>query len=299
MVTLIINNFINNLFKLIIAGIIFILNPVYANIIVRDDVGNIVTIAKPATRIVSLAPHLTEMIYALKAGQQLIAVSTYSNFPPAAQKLPVIGSDHGLDLERILALHPDLILAWHSGNPRDEIQQLKKMGIAVYENNPQQLNEIAHTLQNLGKLTGHESLANTLTKQFNQQLSDLKKMYHSSHPLRVFFEIWHQPLITIGHPHYINQAIELCGGKNIFADESLATFQTTPEAVLARNPQIIIASSDDPNWQKTWRLFTTMAAVKHHHLFTLNADLIERPGPRLIQGIKQLCAMVSDASREG
>lgn len=263
---------------------------------VVDDAGNTVMLTQPAQRIVSLAPHITELLYAAGAGDKVVGVVAYSDFPEAAKKVSQVGSYNAFDLETILALRPDLIVAWKSSNPTSAIQKLQAFSIPVFFSEPRQLEDVATNLRRLGKLTGSESVANAASATFMRKLSALRNKYKDVKPVSVFYQIWHQPLMTINGEHIISQVIELCGGRNVFADLPTLAPKISLEPVLHKDPEVIVTGNSAliyPSWKDDWARWPTLRAVKNEHLFYINPDIIQRHTPRILQGTEVLCEQLS------
>lgn len=268
-----------------------------ALLIVTDDAGNKVTLLQPAKRIISLAPHVTELLYAAGAGDRLVGVVEHSDYPPAAKKLPRVGSYNALDLERIVALRPDLLVMWQSGTLQSPVQKLRKMGIPVYASEPRKLEDIARNLRQLGILAGTEKTARAASNQFLNTLKKLRTRYRTKKPVWVFYQIWNRPLMTINGKHMISQIIELCGGRNIFSGLSALAPKISLEAVLAKNPQVIVGGSvakANPNWKKDWNKWPQLSAVKNQDIFYVNPDHLQRHTPRILQGAEALCRKLED-----
>jgi len=259
---------------------------------VVDDTGAVVTLVHPARRIVSLAPHVTELLFAASAGQQLVGVVDYSDFPEAAKTLPRVGSYNAFDLESILALKPDLIVAWKSANPAASLEKLQAMQIPVFFSEPRKLEDVASNLERLGVLAGTEPVAKVAAADFRQKLAGLRTQYSNLSRVSVFYQIWHQPLMTINGEHIISQVIELCGGRNVFADLPALAPKISLESVLRKDPEVIVAGNsalNHPNWKDDWTRWPSLRAVKNGHLFYVNPDIIQRHTPRILQGADVLC----------
>ena len=266
-----------------------------ADVQVVDDIGNMVSLKQPARRIISLSPHITEILFAAGAGQSIVGVVEYSDYPQAAKALPRIGNFNAFDLEAILALHPDLIVAWHSGNPIAPVEKLRRLGIPVFLSEPRALEDVATNLQRLGRLAGTESVADGVAENFLRELSQLRRQYQDKQPVSVFYQIWHRPLMTINHQHMISQAISLCGGQNVFADLPVLDSRISLEAVLAADPQVIIGGGvavSYPQWKQDWRQWPQLQAVRSGNLFEMPADILQRQSPRILQGVKTLCEII-------
>lgn len=271
----------------------------HAEVAVTDDVGNAVVLARPAARIVSLAPHVTELLFAAGAGDKVVAAVEFSNHPEAARQLPRIGSSAAFDLERIAALKPGLAIAWGSGNPPGQLAQLRRLGVPVFVSEPRRLGDIPASLRQIGRLTGQAASAEQAAQDFEQRLTALAAAQAGKRPVTVFYEIWNQPLMTIGGSHLISAVMALCGGRNVFAAMSQPAAAVEREAVLAANPETIVASGMDearPEWLDEWRRWPQLVAVKQGNLFFVPPDLLQRHTPRILDGAEQLCAAL-DAVR--
>lgn len=275
---------------------IWISLPAYAICQVKDDAGNTIQIDSPAKRVISLSPGLTETLFAIDAGKQVVGVMSGSDYPPAAKRLPVVGSYTGLDLERLYSLQPDLIVTWGSAFSR-QLTSLKKQGISIYISQPKQLEDVAKTMKNLGCLTGNVVKAEQIAKDFSAELNTLRKQYANQPIVTVFYQIGPYSLMTINKDSWINEALVLCGARNIFADALTISPQVNWEAVLTRNPQVVMNGEESDAWKLSWQRFPNLPAVKNHHLFTVTPDLIHRPGPRLIQGVSEICFSIQQARK--
>lgn len=271
-----------------------------AEITVTDDAGNAVTLARPARRIVSLAPHLTELLFAAGAGSRVVAAVEYSDYPAAAQALPRIGGYAAFDLERIATLKPDLAVAWGSGNPPGPLTQLKRLGIPVFVSEPRRLEDIAASLERLGVLAGTTEAAQAAASAFAQRRAALAARHAGQREVTVFYEVWNQPLMTVGGAHVISAAMTLCGGRNVFAAIDQPAAAVGLEAVLAADPEVIVASGMDearPEWLDDWRSWPQLRAVQRDNLFFVPPHLLQRHTPRLLDGTERLCAALDAARR--
>ncbi len=260
---------------------------------VTDNQGNVVVLTTAAKRIVSLSPHVTEMLFAAGAGQQVIAVVSYSDYPPAAKKLPQVGRYNAVDFERIIAMNPDLVVAWGSGNGSQAIEHLKRLGLTVYVSEPLGFADVAFNIEQLGLLSGHYFTAHQAASDFRQRLSALRQRYSSQTPLSVFYQIWDKPLITVNGEHLISIAISLCGGRNVFSGLPVLAPKVSLEAVLVANPDVIISGGlgrPGKEWHKRWLSWQVVTAVKERNLVTINPDWVQRQGPRIIDGAEQICS---------
>ncbi len=257
-----------------------------------------VALPAPAERIVALAPHLAENLFAAGAGDTLIATVEYSDYPPDARAIPRIGGYNSLSIEAIVAQQPDLVLAWGSGTGHDIVRRLRELGIPVYSDEIGELTDIADSLRTLGRLTGNRTTAERSAEGFESELAGLRESAAGDATLEVFYQIWHDPLQTIGGGHLISEVIALCGGRNIFGDVRGLAPRISREAVLLRNPDVIVASGSSEDvaaWLSQWRELPGLRAVETGALYVVNPDLIERPTPRLLSGARELCARFDSA----
>jgi iron complex transport system substrate-binding protein len=270
----------------------------WASIFVTDARGVVVSLERPATRIISLAPHVTELLFAAGAGDSIIGAMEYSDYPPEALRIPRIGSASRVDMERIVALNPDLIVAWQSGNAAADIRRLETLGFPVFVTEPHRLESIGEDIRRLGELAGTLSTAAPTAASYLDELTALRMAHAARQPVAVFFQIWNQPLMTINGEHMINDVISLCGGQNVFADIGQLAPAIAIESVLAKNPDVIIvltaAGTPDRNLD-SWRKWPQLTAVRQGNLFAVDRDLVARHTPRLLAGIKQVCDRLDEA----
>ncbi len=279
----------------------FVSFAIRAEVRVTDDAGHSVVLAAPAKRVISLGPHLTELTFAAGGGDALVGVIRYSDFPEAAKKLPIVGDAHAIDFERIAQLKPDLVLVWGSGLNERHKARLRSLGLAVYESEIRQAQGIADTLLRLGILLGRADTADAAARRFESQWQALAKRYRSkasSQPVRVFWQLWHEPLMTINREHLISEAMRLCGGVNVFADLPLLTPTVSWEAAVAADPQLIATSGRKEDAARDfapWRRFAGVSAVKQQRYVSIDGDLIGRMGPRFVEGAGALCEAIEEA----
>jgi iron complex transport system substrate-binding protein len=265
---------------------------------VQDDSGQIVRLDQAAERIISLAPSLTELLFAAGAGDKVVAVVEYSDYPEQARSLPRIGRHDLLDMERIVQLQPDLIVAWQSGNPRASIRRLQELGMTVYSAEPKSLESIPSHIERLGILTGSSDIADQASDNFRKSLAALQTDYSHKTPVKTFYQVWNLPLITAGGNELINDIISLCGGENIFAELSMVAPKVSTEAVITRNPQAIVASGMDierPEWLDDWLRWPDLDAVSAGNLFFIPPDYLQRHTPRALEGARQMCQYLDQA----
>lgn len=271
-----------------------------APIVLTDDSGRSVRLPAPAQRIVSLAPHITETLYAAGAGAAVVGAVDYSDYPPAARQLPRVGGYSRLDLEAILRLKPDLVIAWESGNPPAQIDKLRALGLPVFLSQPDSMDDIALQIENFGRLAGREAAAVAAADAFRTRLAHLRATYAGKPRVRVFYQIWKAPLMTVGGPQIISRAIELCGGENIFGHLPERAPTVSLEAVLAANPEAIVATGMGearPEWLDDWKRWPRLLAVQRGNLFHMNPDILQRHTPRLLDGTEQLCQALETARK--
>ena len=268
---------------------------------VKDDYGNDLRLREPARRIVSLAPHLTELLYDAGAGPKLVGAIEYSDFPPAARALPRVGNDAGISLEAVLALKPDLIVAWPNVGSRPAIDRLAALGLPVFRSEPRELEDIPRTLERLGALAGTEAQADQAAAEFRARLEALTRKYAmkpGEAPVRVFYEVWDRPLQTVNGQHIISKVIRLCGGENVFAGLPLIAPEIDAEAVLKADPEVIVAGDVNgarPAALDRWKAFPGLLAAAKNQLYALPPDLMERHTPRLLEGARRLCGLLDRA----
>jgi iron complex transport system substrate-binding protein len=264
-----------------------------------DATGARLTLPAPAARIVSLAPHATELLFAAGAGKRVVGVLAPADWPPEARNVPRIGDASGLDLERIVALKPDLALVWPYLAPA-QVERLRRLGVPVFVSDPRTPEAIADDLERVGALAGTQEIATRAADRLRARLAALDARERGAKKLLVFYEIWGRPLYTIGGTHLITAALARCGGENVFAPLRVPAPAVGVEDVLAAAPEAIVAGTDNalrPAWLDEWRRWRSIPAVARGNLFVVDANLLHRAGPRFIDGAEQLCAAL-DRARE-
>ena len=260
---------------------------------VTDDTGRDLRLKAPAQRIVVLAPHFAENLYAAGAGNRLVGAVEYSDYPAEAKAVPRVGGYSRIDLEAVLALKPDLVLAWESGNNMAQVDKLRALGLTVYIAQPNRMEDVAGLLERLGQLAGTEAVAKPAAERFRMRLAGLRATHANKPRVRVFYQIWKAPLTTIGGPQIISDAIRLCGGENVFGNLKQMAPVVSVEAVLEADPEAIVATGMGdarPEWLADWDRWTRMTAVRRGNLFHINPDIMQRHTPRILDGAAQLCA---------
>ncbi len=269
-----------------------------AEITLTDDSGVTVHLSQPAKRIVSLAPHITEALFAVGAGEQIVGAVDYSDYPEAAKKIRRVGGYSRIDLETIAALQPDLIIGWQSGNPAGQVDKLRSLGLPLYLSQPNRIEDVARSLERYGQLSGHNEVGQSAAARFRERLDGLRARYTARPTVRTFYQIWKQPLMTIGNRQIIADAIRVCGGENVFSHLTLMAPTVSVEAVIAANPEAIVASGmgeSRPDWLDDWKRWSSMTAVARDNLFFIQPDLIQRHTPRLLDGVERLCQHLETA----
>lgn len=272
--------------------------PASAQLRIVDDDGRELELPGPAQRIVSLAPHVTELLFAAGAGDKVVGVVSYSDYPPQAQKLPQVGGYTQIDLEAVAALKPDLVVGWKSGNRNTHLDRLQALGIPLYLNEPRSLDAVAHSLQQFGRLAGTETVADAAAARFRERRAALAARYRERPPVRTFYQIWDRPLMTINDQHLIADVIRLCGGVNVFGTLDKLAPAIGVEAVVAADPEAIIASGMDanrPEWLNQWARWPHLQATSAGNLFFIPPELIQRHTPRILDGAERLCEQLEIA----
>ena len=268
-----------------------------APLTVRDDSGQTLTLAVPVQRVVSLAPHLAELVFAAGAGDRLVGVMRYSDHPPEALLLPLVGDAFAVNLERVAALKPELLLVWRSGiNPRQQ-QRLAALGLPIYANEINSVDGIADTLRRFGRLFGTEAVADAAALRTEQRWRELRARYGQRSPVRVFYQLWHEPLMTANRSHLIHQAIIACGGINVFGGQPGLTPTVSWEAAVAADPQLVVTSGSDnePARLEAWQRFSRVSAVAAGHLVALPGHRLARMSPAFVDGALALCEAIDRA----
>lgn len=271
---------------------------VQAEVSVKDDENNIVVLEQPAKRIISLAPHITESLFSAGAGDKIIGAVSYSDYPEAAKKILRVGGYPSLDLEKIISLKPDLVIVWASGNNNKQIEKLRTFGLNIFMSEPRYPEDIAKTIRRFGVLAGTTEVAEKSYQEFLQHYNSLKKRFSKKKKVKVFYQIWNKPIMTISGGHLISEIIELCGGENVFANLSTLTPRISLEAVLASNSEIIISGGMGkarPDWVEEWRPWQQLPAVKNEQLYFIEPALMQRVGPRILDGADILCELLDKA----
>lgn len=257
-------------------------------------------LAAQSPRLVVLAPHLVEQLYSIGAGGMIVGTVEHADYPAEAVTIPRVGNYAGLQLESILALKPDLVVFWQSGSPAAEISQLQRLGIRTAGFEPKTLDDIATDLERLGSLTNQQAQASQQASAVRSRLAALRQLYQQKKTVRVFYELWDEPLSTIGPGAWPLQALQLCGAENIFADASGAYPLVSAEALLQRQPDLIVQpiSTTEPRRLTDYSSrFSSLKAVQLQQRAQPNADLLHRATIRTLDGVAELCQLI-DRSRQ-
>lgn len=264
----------------------------HAGITVTDDTGGAVTLPQPAQRIVSLAPHITELLFAAGGGGRIVGTVRFSDFPTAARLIPRVGDNLRVDLERIVALKPDLLIVWRHNASERQMEQLRRLGIPLFYSEPKLLADIPETLLRFATLMGTTAQTRESIEALRARLDELAARYRNRPPVRVFYQVWDRPLYTLNHAHITSDVIRSCGGINIFAHASASVPSPSMETILQENPEVIIAGDQrerETSGIEAWRQYPSLQAVRRNNLFALDADLLHQASPRTIDGVVQLC----------
>jgi iron complex transport system substrate-binding protein len=263
-----------------------------ADIAVTDDRGQALRLAQPAQRIVSLAPHITELLFAAGAGSKLVGTVAYSDYPDAALRIPRVGDARTLDLERLAALQPDLVIVWHLGNAPRQIEALQTLGLPVYHHHAQRLEQIGESIRTFGRMAGTEDAAQPAARAFSERLQALREHFAQGQQVSVFVQIWSAPLMTVNGQHLISDVLAACGGHNVFGGLPMQVPQPSIEAVLQADPEVIVATGtagDESEIFGLWQAWPQLKAVARGNLLLLPPEQITRNTPRLLDGAQALC----------
>jgi iron complex transport system substrate-binding protein len=269
-----------------------------APLIVPDDTGKDVTLPKTPTRIVSLAPGATEMLFAAGAGKHVIATVEYSDEPPAAKQVPRIGDVVAIDMERLVALRPEVAVVWPGGGNPAQIEEINRLHIPMYRQQVNKLSDIPNSLRRLGALTGTQDVAEQAAKNIEARLASLTRTYGNGRHPSVLMEVWNHPFYTVGGTQLISDALTTCGARNAFCDLKDLSPVIDVEAVVARDPDIIVAAAPPgagPEWLADWRRFTTLRAVRKNNLITFEDPRLVRLGPSVVDATDALCKALATA----
>ena len=265
---------------------------------VQDDLGNTVKLPAPASRIVTLAPSVVEVTYAAGAGDKIVATVEYSDYPASALKIPRVGGHSKINLEAVVAAKPDLVIAWESGNSPTALEKLRQLGIPIFMSQPHKMTDIPGEIERIGVLAGTAPVAKRAADDFRKRYQALAHKYRDRSPVTVFYQVWQNPLITIGGQQIMSDAVTLCRGTNIFADLKPLAPRVSFEAVIAANPEAIVTSGmadQNPEMLDAWKKWPNLTATQRNNFFFVQSDLMNRSGPRILDGTKILCEALQSA----
>ncbi len=274
---------------------LFLCGTAHAAVSVVDDAGRTVTLPHPAHRIVSLAPNVTDALFAAGAGAYVVGTSRFSDHPDAARRVPVVSDATTIDLERIVSLRPDIVIVWKSGTPAAQVDQLARLGVPVFYAETTRLADVAPAVRRFGTLAGTGAVAAANAATFDATLARLRATYAHRPRLKVFYQVWDRPLMTVGHAQIIDDALDLCGGDNVFADLAQAAPTVTREAVLARSPDAIVTTGADADTLDGWKRSTFLPAVRYGNVLTLDAPTLALPSPSILPSVVTLCEQLDRA----
>ena len=245
-----------------------------------------------AQRIIALAPHAVELVYLLGAGDRIVGTTEYADYPIEAKQIPRIGGYSGIQIERVLELKPDLIIAWKSGNKDEDIKKMQSLDLPVYLSITKSLDDIPKEMRSLGKLLGLEKIAKKKADEFNVKLTEIRKANSQKKPLKVFYQLWSEPLRAMAAGSWINELVTACGGVNIFNDSGLDYPQVSIETVLLNQPDVIVIPSHHGSKTEAgdiWHKWPEIPAVKNNHIFFINGDIVHRFSARILLGMAEMC----------
>jgi iron complex transport system substrate-binding protein len=251
------------------------------------------------SRIVTLSPHLTELVFAAGAGDKLVGISAHSDYPAEAARLPAVSASGNVNVEAVLHLKPDLVLAWQSGNRAADLERLEHHGLRVLRTDAARLEDVSALLRRIGALAGTQRVAEAQAAEFERKIAALRARYAGRPPLRGFIEIWHEPLMTVNDQHILSRILQLCGGENVFGDVSRLTPIVSVEQLYAVRIDAVlsVAFREPAQAARTWAARDKLPAVRSGRVYGLDPDLLSRMTPRLALGAEQLCAALDKARR--
>lgn len=289
---MILSRFVLALFILLLAAVS------QASVSASDHLNRQIRLDQPAQRIVSLAPNITELLFHIGAGDQIIGADEYSNYPEEAKKIIRVNNHAMANYELILSLQPDLVFAWHSGNGEQIISRLVQLGLNVFVIEVQTMEQLPTLFKTLGHLTGNTERAQEAASAFDNQLTKLKATYAGEQEVSAFYQIWDKPIMTFNGDHLVSDIIHLCGGRNVFSGELPLVPHVNIEAVIDANPAVILSSGSEDrmaNWRSKWQRWSAIDAVKKNHLYLVPPDLLQRQSNRILEGAIYLCEFIDQA----
>jgi iron complex transport system substrate-binding protein len=276
--------------------------PADSAIVLSDDTGQRVSLAHAPRRIISLAPSATEMLFAAGLGDRVVATVEYSDEPPAAKQIPRIGDVTAVDIERLVAMHPDLAVVWPGGGNPAQIDKIARLGIPIYRQQVNRLADLPASLRRLGSLASDRSVAERAARNIEESLARLAHEYGGGKHPTVLLEVWNRPIYTVGGTHLMSDALSLCGGRNVFGDLKELGPVISTEAVIARNPDIIVAVAppgEGKSWVEEWKRFGSLNAVRNGKLIAFEDQRFVRLGPSVVSATEGLCKALAAAEGSG
>ena len=252
-----------------------------------------------APRIISLSPHITELLFAAGAGGRVVGVDDSSDYPAAVAGIARVGEPAALDIEGVLKLKPTLIVLWESGTPPRRVAELERLNLKLYVTDEHHLDDIGKTIVDFGRLAGTEAAASAAASGYRTELGELRAEFGGRPRLKVFYQVWDRPLYTLSGAHVVSEVLSLCGGDNIFADLSTLAPAVDKEAVLTRDPDVILVAAIGAEGARQiaeWDRFGSLRAVRKRHVFSVDPSLVGRMAPRILQGVRDVCGLL-DAAR--
>lgn len=266
-----------------------------AEVSVIDDAGRAVTLSSPVDRIISLAPHNTENLFSAGAGSKIVGVSEYSDYPPTAKNIPSVGSHIQFNLEAILALEPDLVVAWRSGNTSGTLQQIERFGIPIYYSEPNSFADIVENIQEFAILSGADQWRDSGLETVLHNIEAARAEYASRSPMNVFYQVWTDPLMTLNGEHLISKVLEVCGARHLFAELPIIAPRISVEAVVDANPDVIVTGMKDQQKpdMSMWEKWQTVNAVKNRHYVFVDSDVMHRHTLRMLKAVPEFCRQIN------
>jgi iron complex transport system substrate-binding protein len=259
----------------------------------QDDDQHTLQLTGPAQRIVSLAPGATAMLFAAGAGEHVVGTSAYSNEPEAARDIERVGDAQSFDLERILALHPDVVVVWSGGTSPTQLARMEGVGLRIYRHRLARLDDIPASLARFGRLAGTEGPAQAAAAQITQRIAVLRELYQQAAPATVLIQVWDRPIYTVGRTEIMTDVVHACGYRSLYEDLTDPGPAVTLESVLARDPQIILALPPDADsgrdWVAAWRAYPSMRAVRSGRVLSWTDQRLSRLGPSIVDAAEDLC----------
>lgn len=252
-------------------------------------------------RIIALAPHIVEMLYDIGAGEKIVGTVEYADYPQSALAIPRIGGYHGLQIEKILALKPDLIIAWKSGNKIEDIEKFQRLGLPLIFSNPKNIADIAHELRYFGSITGYAKNAEIAAQTFEIRLHKIAQDQQYKKNLKTFYQLWSEPMMTVNKNTWINQLLTLCHADNVFAQNETNYPHVSIENVIVAKPELIVIPDEKastPQPKIDWVKWPEIPAVKHKQLIHVNADLLHRYSTRMLDGVEDMCTKIDNFRKQ-